>query len=400
MRIDRAVPDHLPLGGGEWLRTRVPDGVRIVVGSHGEAHADAFYPSASVIMLSREVYKKRDASFWAVAAHELGHALVHRASSVVAAILTFGRVTVAVCTTLGSFTIFANVLYARPEINAFAFHLLEASLVGYVIVLIDEALASAIAVGILRRDGRVDRRDMVGAITRLLAAFMTYVGAFAGQVVLVLERELVVAQIAQHRHFVPAERMGATRMTFVIVLSTILVAWSLFNLRDVLRPKRYSSASEVATGCLWRVGHELGRGAIGAVLVWLVWDQPYGAMMPVLCVGALVASRGILGLLAGIAETIIRLLAAIPAGILIGCGWVVIRIGAWFVLERELTSPKERASPPPPPPDSERTKAALDALEVENANHRSVLGTLSRALDPALHLAFVLGLFILVVQSR
>lgn len=40
-RIDRAIPDHLPMGAGDWLRTRMPEGVRLVVGSHATPHVDA-----------------------------------------------------------------------------------------------------------------------------------------------------------------------------------------------------------------------------------------------------------------------------------------------------------------------------------------------------------------------
>lgn len=397
-RIDRAVPDHLPMGAGDWLRTQMPEGVRLVVGSHSTPHADAFHPSSNVIVLSRDVYTKRDASFWAVAAHELGHAIVDRGSWLIASVTTIARVTVATCTALGSFTIFANVLYARPEISAFAFHLLEASLLAYVVVLVDEGAASVVAFRILHRDPRVDRRDLIGASTALLAAFMTYVGGFTGQVVLVLEREFIVAMIAQHRHFVPAEPMGAARMTVVVVLSTALVVWSVVQLRHALWPKRFTTTTEIATGCLWSIGHHLGRGALGAALVWLVWDQPFGSLMPALCVMGLVASRGVLAVLAGIAEFVIRLIAAIPATILLGLGWIVFRIYAWALLDWELAPPEARPSPPPPPPDSERTRAALDALELENANHRSVLRTLTGALDPVLHLAFVVGVLIQIVR--
>lgn len=392
-RIDRAVPDHLPMGGGDWLRTQIPEGVRIVVGPRGNAHADAFVPGANVIVLSREVYQKHDASFWAVAAHELGHALVYRSSRIVHIILFLGRVNVAAGTILGSSLIFANVLYARPEVNALAFALLEVSLASYVVILGDEALASAIAIRILARDPRVDRRDMVGAVTGLLAAFMTYLGGFTGQVILVLERDFVVGQISRHREFVPAEPMGAVRMTFVILLSAVLVAWSLVNLRKALRRPHYESSLDVAKGLLWYVAHEVGRGAVGAILIWLVWDQPYGALMPLLCVAALVASRVAIRLAASIVELVIKGIAVVLAYLIAIPG-----VLAWAFFS--TSAAKSEPAPLPTPPDSERTKNALEALEVERANRRSLYLTLLAALDPALHLAFVIALFVLIVRSR
>jgi Zn-dependent membrane protease YugP len=392
-RIDRAVPDHLPMGGGDWLRTQIPDGVRIVVGSHGDEHADAFVPAANVIILSREVYTKHDASFWAVAAHELGHALVYRSSRLVHALLLIGRINVSALTVLGSTLIFANVLYARPEVNSLAFTLLEVSLASFVVVLIDEALASVIAVRILAKDPRVNRRDMVGAITGLLAAFMTYLGGFTGQVVLVLQRDFIVGQIMHHREFVPAEPMGATRMTFVIVLSTILVGWSFLNLRRALRAPHFKTSLDTAKAMFVTLGHELGRGAIGAILVWLVWNQPYGSAMPLVCVAGLVASRGSIRLVAWIVEMIIRLIAILPA-LLIGFVGMFLWI---FFLGGRL---KDDPAPLPTPPDSERTKSALEALEVERWNRRSLYTKLLGALDPALHLAFVIGLFVQILRSR
>lgn len=394
VRIDRAVPDHLPMGGGDWLRAQLPEGVRLFVASHGNAHADAFIPSANVIMLSRDVYKKHDASFWAVAAHELGHALVYRASRVVHAILLLGRVTVSVGTIFGSSLIFANVLYARPEVNAVAFSLLEASLVGYVLMLIDEALASGIAVRILGRDPRVNRRDMVGAITSLLAAFMTYLGGFVGQIVLILERDFVVGQIERHRHFVTAPPMGATRMTFVIILSVILVGWSLVNLRAVFRPRRYETSAEVWKYFFIEIGHVLGRGAVGGILVWLVWDQPYGSLMPLVCVAGLVASRAAIRIAAYIVELLVRVVAIVPALIL----YLPLYVLKQLVFGRKDDDEKEEEQKPPP--DSERTKAALEALEVEGANRRSLYRTVLGALDPVLHLVFVIGLFVAIVGRR
>lgn len=391
-RIDRAVPDHLPMGGGDWLRTQIPEGVRIVVGSHGDEHADAFVPAANVIVLSREVYKKHDASFWAVAAHELGHALVYRSSRLVHAILLVARINVAALTVLGSTLIFANVLYARPEVNTLAFTLLEVSLASFVVVLIDEALASAIAVRILAKDPRLNRRDLIGGITGLLAAFMTYLGGFTGQVVLVLERDFIVGRIMHHREFVPAEPMGAARMTFVIVLSTILVAWSLLNLKKALRAPHYTTSLETTKALFVRLGHELGRGAIGAVLVWLVWDQPYGSAMPLVCVAGLVASRGSIRVVAWIVEMLIRLIALVPA-LLIGFVGMIV----WLFLGGKF---KDDPEPLPTPPDSERTKNALEALEVERWNRRSLYTKLLGALDPALHLAFVIGLFVQILRSR
>jgi Zn-dependent membrane protease YugP len=400
-RVDDAVPDHLPMGGGEWLRGIVPADVRVLVGSHADAHADAYMPGARVIILSREVYRKRDASFWAVAAHELGHAYVYRSSWIVHALLSLGRIVVAVGTALSTFLIFANVLYARPDVDALAFALLHASLLGYVVVLIDEALASVIGALVLSRDARVNRRDMVGAITRLLAAFMTYVGGFVGQVVLVLQRDFIVSQIERHRHFSPAAPMGAARIAVVIVLSALLVAWSLVVLARTLRKPHAESSTDVAKRQLSYGLHEVGRGFVGAIVVWLVWNQPYGPSMPLVCVAGLVGSRGVLRIAAGLVEVLIRVLAIIPALIV---GLLLYLVYRFLLAVMDFDPPAlegdAKHSAPPPPPDSERTKTLLEALEVEQFNRPSLYTRLAMLSSPALHLAFVVGLFVVIVGSR
>lgn len=80
-RVDERLPDDLDLGAGQWLEERIEAGnlpIRLLVDPNATDDAiDAYIPNAKTIVLSAQCFDKRDPSYWAVAAHELGHALVH-----------------------------------------------------------------------------------------------------------------------------------------------------------------------------------------------------------------------------------------------------------------------------------------------------------------------------------
>ena len=68
------------LTAGEWLQEEVSRRalpVRVLVAPSEKEGVDAFMPRARIIRLSRTSYMKRDPAHWAIAAHELGHALLY-----------------------------------------------------------------------------------------------------------------------------------------------------------------------------------------------------------------------------------------------------------------------------------------------------------------------------------
>jgi Zn-dependent membrane protease YugP len=260
-RIDDAIPDHLPIGGGEWLRDRAElHGIRVLIGPRNH-DTGTYIPSSGTIVISPEVDQKRDASFWATAAHELGHALVYRSTILVHIVLMLGRIVATAGATVGTFLVFANVLYARADINALAFGCLEASLVGLLFVLVDEAVATFIGLRLLAGDERLDRRDMIGALTSLLAGYMTYVGFFVGELLVVLQREFIVGMIERHRHFTPSAPMGGLRLVAVVVLGVVLTIWAVHNaIRAGARREVAFGVAQVKSAEGTASLHELGRG--------------------------------------------------------------------------------------------------------------------------------------------
>jgi hypothetical protein len=78
-------------------------------------------------------------------------------------------------------------------------------------------------------------------------------------------------------------------------------------------------------------------------------------------------------------------------------GWYLVR---FFIFESGWDPKDDEVQRTEPPPDSERTKNSLEELEVASWNHRTLYGVLLEAAHPALHLAFVIGLFVQIVRSR
>lgn len=391
-RIDAKVPDDMPCGGGAWLdeqlRARGLEGeIRVFADGRAGAHVDAYFPTARTIVLSRAVHEKHDASFWAVAGHELGHALVRRAAPVVGVVFSIGRILTTVCTRTATFLIFANVLYASADIDSIAFDLLRVSLVAWIVVLVDEALASLLSIRMLAKDARVSRRALVGAVTALIAAFMTYAGAVVGQIILVLQRDFIVGQIHRHRVFVAGAPMSTARLAVVLALSVVLVALSLRTIVRRLRVSKVDDIVGVAKAGFFTLLDDFVRGFFGAAIVALVWDQPLGRWFPLVCVAGLLASAVFVHIAAYVAEKVVRLVAAIvvmPVFLV-----VYVAIGLIFGDGKETKEVE-------PPPMSKRTGSEYDRLYTQLHNERTWYGLADALVFPALHILFVAALCVAI----
>ncbi len=389
-RIDAKVPDDMPCGGGAWLdeqlRARGLEGeIRVFADGRKAASVDAYFPTARTIVLSLMVHQKHDASFWAVAGHELGHALVRLRSPLIGVVFSIARLLTLVCTRVATFLIFANVLYARTEIDSLAFALLRASLWAWCLVLVDEALASVMSIRMLAKDDRVDRRALVGAVTALAAAFMTYAGAFVGQIILLLQRDFIVDQIHRHRVFVSGAPMTTARIVLVLVLSVVLVVLSIFAIVRAVRRPKVADIGAVAKAWAMSFVHDFVRGAFGAAIVALVWNQPLGRWFPLVCVAGLVASSVFVRLAAAVAQAIVRMAVTL----------VLLPI----YLPLSLIFSKREKNKSPDEPMSKRTAADYDRLFTELHNHPSWYELTYELAYPTLHLVFVAALCVALVQK-
>lgn len=273
---DRVIPDNMEVGAGQWLRDTIAKrglDVRVFVDVSNESDIDAFFPSARVVRMSREVYFKKDPSFWAVAAHELGHALIRKKSRLLAVLFTSCRFGGETAFNVGSALILANILYGIPSVNAFAFDVVVVGTVLYIGTLVDEAAASIIGLRLLREDGRVDARGMWASRWRLAAAYLTYIGTFAGQIVLLFERRWITKMIEEHRHFTPSTPLE--HVWLPAIFATMLVAVCVWHgLRIVRRPMLTDldkiQKEKTRDFVRWAI-----CDIIALLLLWRVWDQPW-----------------------------------------------------------------------------------------------------------------------------
>jgi Zn-dependent membrane protease YugP len=397
-RIDDAIPDHLPIGGGEWLREYAPRDVRILIGPRNHDTGSSI-PSSNTIVISPDVNEKRDASYWATAAHELGHALFYRSTFLVHLVFLTGRVVATAGPIVGTFLLFANVLYARPDINAIAFHCLEAGLAGLLLVLVDEAIATFIGMRILMGEFRLDRRDRLGAFTSLAAGYMTYVGFFVGELLVVLQREFIVGMIEHHRHFEASAPMGGARLVIVALLGVLLTVWAVYSVIRGLKREEASDVSDVKRAQGAFSLHELGRGLLGIVVVWLVWDQP-GPLVPLVSVVGLLGSRLPLQIVASLVDGVLRGLVVVLFGVLLVLFALLFgRLLARLLAGRRSKKPETEAKKDDAPV-SFRSKQVAEQLEVESFNKPSLPSRLAPAVSPVLHLAFAFGLVVIIVGAR
>ncbi|CAN5438362.1 hypothetical protein BH09MYX1_BH09MYX1_16190 [soil metagenome] len=295
-RIDAKLPDDLPLGAGPWLESEIALrglDLRVVVDPLAADEADSFIPDVDVIILSREVYRKRDASFCAVAAHELGHAVVYRSSSALRTIFTGARFLARVGAAVAMTLLVANVFYRIAAVDRLAFNLCRVALGAHVVLIADEVSATVFALRTLRRAG-LARRARIGAFGRLASALMTYVAAFLAQLFVVVQAVEIARQIEERGEPSAGGPLGLAMRGAVLALAVVVLALALHTLARALRPRRAASSREAQDLERWRTRRESGRSVLACVIVLLVWDQPNGLVLELACVAAIVGSRPLL----------------------------------------------------------------------------------------------------------
>lgn len=380
--VDRVIPDNLDVGAGAWLRSAIHTrnmNVRLFVEPTKSDDIDAFYPSARVVRLSQEVYFKRDPSFWAVAAHELGHAIVWGKSRLIGVPLSAARFFGGTLTSLGGFLIFANILYGLPAVSTFAFDVYIVGTGLFVFTLADEAAASILAMRMLRADGRIDAHGLRGALFRLVAAYLTYVGAFAGQIVLVFQQKWITKMIAEHRHFVPASKTSGS--VLIVVLAILLAGASIHRMVRTVRRPTLGSVDAIKKEKLRELLRWIACDVLALILVWRVWDQPFGPTFAIACILALFGSR------LGVA------LVSIPVALVLGLVlhalvFAVMAIASRFS-KRETTRTESTS---PSAAELEETIAMAEELYVDSYNHPEWHETALKLVNGGCQLGFAIVL--------
>ncbi len=251
--LDHKYPDEMDEHAGFWLKQRIRErGLtdQIEVGRAKEwylAGLDAYLPFREKIVLGETTYEKQDPTFWAIAAHELGHALDFKRRRFMRPISMIGRRAMSAFGPWVYAGLLANTFFGSSVANEVLFWLVVATLVGGTVVLIDEALASIIGLRILGADARVTPAMIPDMRRHLGFAFGTYCSSLLGYAVILLGWDAIAAYIEANAAFQPAEPLVPDRAMLGNVLSVALVGLVGYGKFTRMRAEAKSKAEELPT---------------------------------------------------------------------------------------------------------------------------------------------------------
>lgn len=269
-RLDESHPDDMPLTAGEWLAREIDRlGLRgrvrtVVTDGDAKLSLDAYHPFHGVIQLSAETHFKRDPMYWAIAAHELGHARFHIASPrlgrVTIAALFIKRTLIATAVAL----VIGNVAFALPHVTDIALVLFAVCVALQGFVLGDELIASMYAMDMLRATPGFGPSHVRSARRVLALAFSTYAVSFLARALLLLQWPLVVA-LTRDAMVPPLATLTTLGTVLAAALSLVLIVAALTRVlaKLVKLPDRVLMVGVVAM--------LLAKPALFALLL-LVWN--------------------------------------------------------------------------------------------------------------------------------
>jgi Zn-dependent membrane protease YugP len=273
-RLDHAIPDEMPSTAGEWLKQELIAAglhvnVRALVADQPES-SNAYRDREGIIQLTEGTWFKSDPTYWAVAAHELGHARFRVGhpflSLIFAPARTIGPLAVAVAFAL----IGGNILYGLPGVTDLGFQLLTAGVIGNLLVVFDEMIASAFAGRFLRRAPAVAPRHFRAARIVLFAALCTYLGSFVAHALLVAQWDAVVALTGSGVLGEPAGAATGWRQALIAAATGLGVVYAVSRLVAAFAS---GIAARFAGRRQWLVlGFKLLWQAALVLLIALLWD--------------------------------------------------------------------------------------------------------------------------------
>jgi Zn-dependent membrane protease YugP len=227
-RLDKSHADDLPLTAGEWLATELERlglhrRVRtMVTDQDAKLSIDGYHPFQGVIQLSAETHFKRDPMHWAIAAHELGHARFHLSWPVLGRVMIAMLYVKHVAISLAVALVIGNVAFALPHVTNLALLLFVLGVVLHLFVLLDEIVASVLAMQSLRASPMFAWSHMRSARRLLTIAFSTYLVGFLARTLLLTQWPLV-EQLTRDALVPPVMTLTTLGLVLAALLSVVLV---------------------------------------------------------------------------------------------------------------------------------------------------------------------------------
>lgn len=275
-RLDHYIPDDLPMTAGQWLEQQLAaGGIRVAAVRSEGLMEGAYIEPSRLILLNKASYFKKDPVFWAVAAHELGHAQMEQRHPVLSTLIWFGKWLRWLFATAGLAIVLGNVLYAIPAAFEIAFYCLTAAIGLEACVLVDESAASRGAMRLLRDSNMLTKRHLRAARVVLVFAFGTYLSTFVAHVVLLSQWHWVYDVIGSGRFDGIAEPLAWWWVAVVGAITAASLVHAFFVYLAIYKPSPVHvdhDGRRVDLSFFHTVVHLLWNAVILA-LIWLLWDR-------------------------------------------------------------------------------------------------------------------------------
>jgi len=235
--LDKKYPDAFDEHAGHWIKERIAAlglAEEIEVGKAREPlhkGLDAYLPLQNKIVLGHKTYDKQDPTFWAIAAHELGHALDFRARPLMRPLSLGSRIATRNLLSWANIVLLGNIFIGWAFASEVWWFLLIGALVTGAVVLVDEAIASRIGLRILGEDERITDAMMVDMKRHLGLAFGTYLAPNLAIIGILLGSAWISGYLETHASFEPAEPLHPGRTALGNALSVVVLVAMLVSER-------------------------------------------------------------------------------------------------------------------------------------------------------------------------
>jgi len=269
--LDRLFPDTLPHGVLPYVRELLKqhDLLETVKVLKGPPMFNAFFPIGNAVILDRTILERKDPFFWAIGAHEVGHVLFYHRHPFIHKGMMIGRKLYKHVSKIGRMTFLAGAFFIGTSAADAAHSIIAASMIAGALVLIDEMLASAIALNLLRKS--LSPRQMWSATLGLLAAFGTYVASILADGIFLLYFDEITRWYSDTVSvaFYPEVSSwdSLTQILWTVVLGGYLVTGLVsIHLKSLIRDQNMEIWNSLATLFFLQAAASVVDGPTGATL--------------------------------------------------------------------------------------------------------------------------------------